>query len=91
MLKNLSRRVVTVSVLASVIGGLMTGLIFQTENPSRFLEFLVLPGTIAFSVVSRGHARGSQWAKAIAPAVAVIVNMIVYALYGPSADEQLPT
>jgi hypothetical protein len=80
MLKILPRRVVAVSVLASAIGGLVTGLVFQIEDPSRFLESLVLPRTIAFLVVSGGHAGGPQWAMAIAPAVAVVVNMIVYAL-----------
>ena len=55
-------------------------LVFQLQTPSGFLEYLVLPGTIAFLLVSGGHAGASHWAQAIAPVVAVLANMVAYAL-----------
>jgi|SRR5580698_236189 hypothetical protein len=80
MLMKLSRRVVAVSILASVIGGLMSVLVFQIESPPGFLEYLVLPGTIAFLFVTEGHAGAPHWALAISPAIVVVVNMLVYAI-----------
>src|ERR1700733_740443 len=80
MLMKLSRRVVAVSILASVIGGLMSVLVFQIESPPKFLEYLVLPGTIAFLAVSGGHAAAPQWVRWGAPAVPVVVNMLAYAI-----------
>ncbi len=77
---KLSRRVAAVSILASVMGGLMSVLVFQIESPPKFLEYLVLPGTTAFLVVSGGHAGAPKWALAGTPAIAVVVNMLVYAI-----------
>jgi hypothetical protein len=80
MLNKLPRRIVVATILASIIGGLMSALAFQMENPSGLLEFPVLPGTIAFLLVSGGHAGAPQWATRIAPSVAVGVNMFAYAI-----------
>src|SRR5215472_4511219 len=67
------------SILASIIGGVLSVVIFRVHNPSGFLESIVLPGTMAFLVVSGGHAGAPAWAEAIAPFVAVVVNMLTYA------------
>ncbi len=58
----------------------MAVLAFQIQNPPVFLECLVLPGTVAFLVVSGGHAGAPPWAEAIAPAAAVVANMLTYSL-----------
>ena len=80
MLKELSRRVIAASILASIVGGLLSVLVFQLESPPGFLEYLVLPGTIAFLFVTGGHAGGPHWALAASPAIVVVVNMFVYAI-----------
>jgi hypothetical protein len=69
----------TISVLAATIGGLLTVLIFQIERPPALLEYMVLPGSFVFLLISGGHAGASHLAMIASPIFAVVVNMIVYA------------
>jgi hypothetical protein len=63
MLKTLSRRVVAVSVLASAIGGLVTGLVFQTEIHPDFLNPWSCPERSLFlsSLADMLEVRNGLW------------------------------
>jgi len=68
-----------IGILAAAIGGLLTILIFQIQHPPTLLEYLVLPGTFVFLLLSGGHAGASHLAMIASPIFAVVTNMIVYA------------
>jgi len=77
-LSGLSSRLSIIAILAAAFGGVLTAIAFRTENAPAFLNYSVLPGTIAFLLVSGGEARSTRIAEAIAPFAAGLVNMIFY-------------
>jgi hypothetical protein len=79
-LSGLSSRLSIIVILAAAFGGLLTAIAFRTENAPVFLNYSVLPGTIAFLLVSGGHAGSTPTALAMAPFAAGLVNMISYSL-----------
>jgi hypothetical protein len=68
----------TAAILASVVGGTLTGLAFSKFHHSGLLDLAVIPGTIVYLIISGGEAGSSPFAEAIAPPIAVIVNMVCY-------------
>jgi hypothetical protein len=77
---GLSSRLLIVAVLAAVFGGVLTAIAFRTENAPAFLNYSVLPSTIAFLLVSGGHAGNTSTALDVAPFAAGLINMIFYSL-----------
>jgi hypothetical protein len=74
----------TVCVLASVAGGLLTAIAFTfdaakaSNTLSSVLDVAVGPGTIAYLLISGGEAGSTPFAEAVAPFAAAVVNMICY-------------
>jgi hypothetical protein len=77
-LGGLSSRLSIIAILGAAFGGVLTAIAFRTENAPAFLSYSVLPGTIAFLLVSGGEAGSTPTAEAIAPFAAGLVNMIFY-------------
>jgi hypothetical protein len=75
---------VTACVLASIAGGALTLLAFTfneakvSSTLSNVLDIAVVPGTIAYLLISGGEAGSAPFAEAVAPFAAGIVNMIFY-------------
>lgn len=69
-------------VIASIVGGILTLIAFTLDagKASNALDVAIVPGTIAYLLISGGEAGSTPMAEAIAPYVAGIVNMICYPL-----------
>jgi hypothetical protein len=67
-------------VMAAFVGGVLTLVAFtvDTGRATEALDLAILPGAIAFLLVSGGEAGSNSVAEAIAPYAAGIVNMICY-------------
>jgi hypothetical protein len=68
-----------IPILAAAIGGSLAILSFQIEHTPAVQEYMVLPGTFVFLMLSGGHAGASHLAMIASPIFAVVTNMIVYA------------
>jgi hypothetical protein len=75
-----------VCILASVIGGGATLLAFTVDVAkssnvfSNLLNIAVMPGTIAYLLISGGEAGSTRFAETVAPFVGGMVNMLCYSL-----------
>jgi hypothetical protein len=69
-------------VTASIVGGVLTLIAFTHDlgEASNALDVAIVPGTIAYLLISGGEAGSTPVAEAIAPYAAGIVNMICYPL-----------
>jgi hypothetical protein len=69
-------------ILASLVGGLLTLIAFTLDvaKVSNALDVAVVPGTIAYLLISGGEAGSTPFAEAVAPFAAGLVNMICYPL-----------
>jgi hypothetical protein len=72
--------------LASVVGGVLTLIAFTfdaakvSSSLSSVLDVAVVPGTIAYLLISGGEAGSTPFAEAVAPFAAGLVNMFFYPL-----------
>jgi hypothetical protein len=77
-ISELSSRLSIIAILAAAFGGVLTAIAFRTQNAPEFLNYSVLPGTIAFLLVSGGESGSTPRAEVVAPFAAGLVNMIFY-------------
>jgi hypothetical protein len=77
-------------ILGTFIGLILTGLAFSNGTAMRCLDYGVLPGTIAFLIISGGEAGSTQLMFHIATASAFLVNAVLYGFLGLLSEKLIP-